>query len=207
MAIDQTPAVPRRRDVQREDTRQALAAAAFELACARGLGEVRVPDIAAAAGVSTRTFNNYFPSKEAAVAWPAVRRAGRLAENLLARPVEEPLGEALAAAAGDMYSGSDEREDDPTAEWLGRFRALVAGEPALRGEYLKAAAAGEQALARAIAARTGAGEDELAPKVVAALVVGAERAAVMHWMNLEDKSQPLQATVLAAVQLALTEVR
>jgi AcrR family transcriptional regulator len=205
MAVDQTPVVPRRRDVQREDTRQALASAAFDLACGRGLGEVRVPDIAAAAGVSTRTFNNYFPSKEAAVAWPAVRRAQRLAENLLARPVEEPLGEALVAAAGEMHS--DEREDDPTADWLGRFRALVAGEPALRGEYLKAAVAGEQALARAIAARTGAGEDELAPKVVAALVVGAERAAVMHWMNLEDKSQPLQATVLAAVQLALTEVR
>jgi AcrR family transcriptional regulator len=204
MPTAQAPAKPRRREIQREETRRDLAIAAFELAEEQGLANVRVPEIAAATGVSTRTFNNYFPSKEAAVVWPAVRRAGRLAENLLARPEPESLATALQAAVGEMY-GSRQRGDMPR-EWLRRFRALVAREPALLGEYLKVSTAGERALAAAIAERTGAGENELSPKVLAAVVVGAERAAVMHWMRQADKSTPLADTVLTAVKLALSEV-
>ncbi len=196
--------VTRRRDLQREETRHDLAIAAFELASAKGLANVRVPEIAAAAGVSPRTFNNYFSSKEAAIAWPAARRAAQEAENLLARPAEEPLRQALLAATSEVYDAP--RQEDLPAEWLRRFRALVASEPGLRGEYLKAAQAAEQALAGAIALRTGAGEDELEPKVLAAVVVAAERAAVMHWIKQEDKTEPLRETVLAAVQLALSEV-
>jgi hypothetical protein len=41
------------------------------------------------------------------------------------------------------------------AGWSGDFRALVAVEPSLHGEYLKAFAAAEIALANAIADRTG----------------------------------------------------
>jgi AcrR family transcriptional regulator len=194
----------RRRDVQREETRRDLAIAAFEQASAKGLANVRVPEIAAAAGVSTRTFNNYFPSKEAAITWPAARRAAQEAENLLARPAEESLSQALLAATSEVYGAP--RKDGLPADWLRKFRALVASEPGLRGEYLKAAQAAERALAGAIAVRTGAGEDELEPKVLAAVVVAAERAAVMHWMKQDDKAEPLRETVRAAVQLALSEV-
>ena len=67
---------PRRRELQKDQTRLDLALAAFEQAKAHGLAGVRVPQVAAAVGVSTRTFNNYFPSKEAAVAFPATLRAG-----------------------------------------------------------------------------------------------------------------------------------
>ncbi len=70
----------RRRDLQKEQIRLDLALAAFELAKAEGLAKVRVPQIAEAVGVSTRTFNNYFPSKEAAIVWPTTLRGvpGRL---------------------------------------------------------------------------------------------------------------------------------
>jgi AcrR family transcriptional regulator len=204
MVVTQSPTFTRRRDVQREETRRDLAIAAFELASAQGLSNVRVPDIAATAGVSTRTFNNYFPSKEAAIAWPAARRAAQAAENLRARPPEEPLNQALQAAVDELYGAP--HQDGLPAEWLRRLRALVASEPALLGEYLKAAQAAELALARAIALRTGAGEDELEAKVLAAMVVAAERAAVMHWMKQDHKQGPLRATVLGAVRLALAEV-
>jgi len=203
MATTETTTFIRRRDRQREETRRDLALAAFELASERGLANVRVPEIAAAAGVSTRTFNNYFPSKEAAIAWPAARRAARWAEGLLARPAEEPLREALLAVTADVHAPPGE---GLPGDYLRRLGALVAGEPGLRGEYLKASQAGEQALARAIAARTGAGEDELAPKVIAAIVVGADRAAVVHWMRQEGKQGPLRETALVAVRLALAGV-
>jgi len=201
--LNTTQAKPSRRERQREETRRDLALIALDLASERGLANVRVPEIAAAAGVSTRTFNNYFHSKEAAIAWPAMRRSTRMANTLLARPDGEPLGEALAATMRDLYSKAAD-PDRPTS-WMGRFRVLVASEPTLRAEYLRISDAGEQLLADAIAQRTGAGEGELRPKVLAAMVVGAERAAIRHWMNNTDRSAPLVETVDTAVREALGE--
>jgi len=201
--LNTTQAKPSRRERQREETRRDLALIALDLASERGLANVRVPEIAAAAGVSTRTFNNYFHSKEAAIAWPAMRRSTRMANTLLARPDGEPLGEALVATMRDLYSKTAD-PDRPTS-WMGRFRVLVASEPTLRAEYLRISDAGEQLLADAIAQRTGAGEGELRPKVLAAMVVGAERAAIRHWMNNTDRSAPLVETVDTAVREALGE--
>src|ERR1700743_2184379 len=104
-----TPSLARSRppmsrpELQKDQPRRDLALAAFELARRHGLAGVRVPQIAAATGVSPRTFNNYFPSKEAAIAWPATRRGTMLAANLAARPTAEPLADALAEAAASMY--------------------------------------------------------------------------------------------------------
>jgi AcrR family transcriptional regulator len=139
------PSSGRRRDQQKDQTRLDLALAAFELARQHGLAAVRVPQIAAATGVSPRTFNNYFPSKEAAIAWPATRRGTMLAASLDGRPVQEPLADALAEAAASLYQ-QDEMDGLP-AGWLRDFRALVAAEPALHGEYLKAASTVETTLA------------------------------------------------------------
>ena len=194
-----------RRERQREETRRDLAIMALELASARGLANVRVPDIAAAAGVSTRTFNNYFSSKEAAIAWPAMSRATLLADDLIARPADEPLRDALIAAV--TRQGPTAQDRVQPSEWAAKLRTLVAREPDLRGEYLKAFAATEQALARAIAARTGTGDDELWPKVLAAMVVSAERAAIRHWIQLDDPNLSFDATVRAALEQALAGVQ
>ncbi len=191
----------RRRDQQKEQTRLDLALAAFDLAREHGLAGVRVPQIAAATGVSPRTFNNYFASKEAAIVWPTTRRATRLAANLAGRPAEEPLADALAAAVASMYD-QDEMDGLPSG-WLRDFRALVAKEPALHGEYLKAAAAAEAALAGAIARRTGAEEDQLEPQVLAAVVAGAERAAVRYWVRQAESSSTLTDVVRTAVGMAV----
>ena len=48
-------------------TREALSAAALRLALEHGPENVRVDDIAEAAGVSPRTYNNYFSSREQAI--------------------------------------------------------------------------------------------------------------------------------------------
>src|SRR5580704_11642023 len=100
-----TPGNPplRRRDLQREQTRLDLALAAFELAKAEGLANVRVPQIAEAVGVSTRTFNNYFPSKEAAIVFPTTLRAARMTSELTERPAGEPLADSLVATVAGLY--------------------------------------------------------------------------------------------------------
>jgi len=102
-----SPAV-RRRDRQREETRRDLSVAALELALAHGLRNVRVPVIAEVAGVSTRTFNNYFPSKEAAIVLPARVRTAAMAADLLSRPDDEALGDALIATVIGRYGGPEQ---------------------------------------------------------------------------------------------------
>src|ERR1700689_3853964 len=93
----------RRRHLQKEQTRLDLALAAFELAKAEGLANVRVPQIGEAVGVSPRTFNNYFPSKEAAIVFPTTLRAARMASELTERPAGEPLADSLVATVAGLY--------------------------------------------------------------------------------------------------------
>jgi AcrR family transcriptional regulator len=191
----------RRRDWQKEQTRLDLALTAFELAKAKGLAKVRVPQIAETVGVSTRTFNNYFSSKEAAIVWPTTLRSSRLAAELTERPAGEPLGDALVEVVAGLY-GAAGQEGLPGG-WLEGFRVLVAAEPALHGEYLKAQAAGERELAQAIAARTGAAETDLEPLLLAGVVSAAERAAVLHWFRQLGPSAPLVEVVRSALAMAL----
>jgi AcrR family transcriptional regulator len=191
----------RRRDLQKEETRLALALAAFDLAKEHGVTNVRVPQIAAAAGVSPRTFNNYFPSKEAAIVWPASRRAGRLAASLENRPAAESLADAIVATVAGQ-DGTGEVDGLP-AGWLDHFRALVAAEPTLAGECLEAAAAAETALAGAIARRAGVPAGQLEPMLLAAVAVAAERAAVLHWARTPDPRPSLVDAVRGAVGMAV----
>jgi AcrR family transcriptional regulator len=191
----------RRRDRQKEETRLALALAAFDLARERGVASVRVPQIAAVAGVAPRTFNNYFPSKEAAIVWPATLRAGRLAASLANRPAAESLADAIVATVAG-HDGAGEVDGLP-AGWLDQFRALVSVEPSLHGECLQAAAAAETALADAIARRVGLPAGQLEPQILAAVAVAAERAAVLHWAHTPDPRPSLVDTVRGAVGMAV----
>jgi AcrR family transcriptional regulator len=191
----------RRRDLQKEQIRLDLALAAFELAKAEGLAKVRVPQIAEVVGVSTRTFNNYFPSKEAAIVWPTTLRGAQLARDLAGRPAGESLADALVEVMAGLY-GPGGQEGLPE-NWLDGFRALVAAEPALHGEYLKAQAVGERELAGVIARRIGRADSDLEPLLLAGVVIAAERAAVLHWFRQAGPSTPLADVVRTAVALAV----
>ena len=69
------------RERKKVATRQALGVAAMRLAIERGLDNVLVEDIAEAAGVSARTFNNYFASKYEAICALAFDRAMRIGDG------------------------------------------------------------------------------------------------------------------------------
>ncbi len=72
---------PGLRDAKRVAVARRLARIAFEQVRDRGLGDVTVDDIVAEAEVSRRTFSNYYPCKEAAVAAVVVHSVeGALAE-------------------------------------------------------------------------------------------------------------------------------
>jgi len=148
-----------------------------------------------------RTFNNYFASKEQAIAWLAGRHATGMASALRGRPADEPLADALMEVVAGLYRPA--RDDGRPPHWLRDFRSLVAREPALYGEYLTAMAVAELELAGAIAARMAAG-GLLRARVLAAMVAGADRAAVMYWM--ETRSESLAGTVRQAVRQAVAGI-
>ncbi|MEK5447374.1 TetR/AcrR family transcriptional regulator [Paenibacillus sp. FSL R7-0331] len=69
------------RDQKKEATAYALSVAAFELALVHGMDGFIVDDVVRQAGVSRRTFANYFSCKEEAVAEYFMRRATSEDEN------------------------------------------------------------------------------------------------------------------------------
>ena len=160
-------------------TRRALSAAALRLAREHGPQNVRVDDIAEAAGVSPRTYNTYFSSREQAIVVAlAAERGHGVAASLRKRPTDEPLEHAVVGALIEQYSDDGEPDRDTLA--------LITSAPALQAEFLDTIAAIERPLAEAIAARTGAGDQgELRTEVLAAAVSGAARVAAERWLRPE----------------------
>jgi AcrR family transcriptional regulator len=193
---------PGLRERKKQQTREALSWAALRLAVDRGLGNVLVEDIAAEAGVSPRTYNNYFSSKAEAITWRHLDRARRTADLLRAQPPGEPLWEsitrAVVAQAGDEHA-------TPEPEWIAGVR-LMLSEPELQGEFLKAFAAAERETAAVVAERTGtdAGRD-MYPWLVAAAINAAIRVANEQWLRAEppEPLAPLLRDALTQIAAGL----
>ena len=187
------------RERKKAATRRALGIAAMRLAVQRGLDNVLVEDIAAEAGVSTRTFNNYFASKYEAICALAMERGTLIGVALRQRPAAEPLMDAIISAALSPYAG---RERTPDKEWIEGVR-LVVRSPALQGEYLRTQYAAQQLLAQAIADRVGADLDtDMFPAVMAGAVAAAMQVALERWL----RSEPPVALV-PLLRQALGELR
>lgn len=185
-----------RREIKKRETRAALSWAAIRLAVERGFENVLVEDIASAAGVSPRTFNNYFSSKSEAISARQIDRAVVMAEALRARPAGEPLWDALTAAVVEQFDHEDHR---PDKEWMTGLK-LMLSEPALHGEVLRAVAVAEQHLADAVAERTGTdAATDVYPRLVAATVSSALGTATSLWVRGDGES-PLAPIVLEALE-------
>ena len=173
------------RERKKEQTRAALSWAALHLAVERGLAGVTVDEIAAEAGVSPRTFNNYFANKYEAIVWRHLDRFARIADQLRTRPDTEPLWTALTGAAAGVFGTTDSAGPGPTAEWTAGVRLLLE-QPELRGEFVKATAAADRELAAAVAERTGTHPDQdMYPRLVAAAVGAAVQAASEQWLRAD----------------------
>jgi AcrR family transcriptional regulator len=179
------------RERKKQETRAALSWAAIRLAVERGVDNVLVEDIAAAAGVSPRTFNNYFSSKGEAIASRHLDRCLRMAEDLRARPGAEPLWEAINRAALAQLEPGPEVGAHPVEDrdrWVAGVRLMVAS-PALQAEMMRAGATAEEEIAAAVAARTGTDADrDLYPRLVAAALMSATSVSIRMWLHSDAKA-------------------
>lgn len=171
----------------------ALREAALRLALEHGPENVRVEDIAAAADVSPRTYNNYFSSREhAIVAAVTAEREARIAAAVAARPPGDRLADVVTAALVAEYTDPGERARDTLL--------LITTHPPLRGAFLETTAAIEQPLGDAIAGRLGAA-DALIARVLAAAAAAAVRIALAQWLQPPAASPGVPALLVPSGSL------
>ena len=122
----------------RERTRRAvrgeLAQLAVNLFVEKGYDETTIDDLAAAAGMSKRTFFRYFASKEELVMGKYEFFGQQLAEDLAARPVDEPLWVSLRQIFGRV---ADHVENDARRAESVAMEKIVRDHPTLNASYLE----------------------------------------------------------------------
>jgi len=184
-------AEPGLRERKRLATRRGIQRAVLTLVCDRGFDRVTVDDISAEAGVSPRTFFNYFGSKEAALVGdslplPPQEEIDRFVSAPPDGSVLEDLGELLAWSA-DASEGDHE---------LQRMRrSVLKDHPQIFGARMASLRQFENALAEVVADRlarspeyAGRTRDELLDRAL--LVTLVATAALKHaWTGwVEDGS-------------------
>ncbi|ADX72462.1 transcriptional regulator [Pseudarthrobacter phenanthrenivorans Sphe3] len=174
------PAVPpSRRELNKAATRQAITDAALDLLRSKGPGNFTVEDIADAAGISRRTFFNYFSSTDAALASIVHAFLDNAIQQLRLRPAEEPVLDSAQAA---LMSLADPEAVSPLAELF----TLTQNSPLMANTELQAwDHCREQvfAVARERVAGTPGGKDELYVHALAGSVMSCGKAAMEVWFS------------------------
>jgi AcrR family transcriptional regulator len=167
------------RERKKRETRRALNLAALDLVEERGYGAVTTEEIAARAGVSVRTFFNYFPSKEAAVIGTTAEELESYAAALEeVREAETPMDALRRILAGMLAPTSIDRE------LRARRRRILLGEPSLAPALVGNNIRIENALTAALERRLGlAAGDSLEPRITVAVAIAAVRACIEHQQN------------------------
>lgn len=170
------------RERKKRDTRIALSDAALELAFERGLDEVTRDEIAARAGVSLRTMNNYFTNKYEAAAYLPIQWIRRSLDAMRQRPVDEPLWTSITAAALHTLEESGGGALSPTGLQQARVRKVV-DSPEMRWALSKNAFAD---LLGVVGERTGTDPNtDLYPRLVAAVVRAVAETAVEVYVRAD----------------------
>lgn len=137
-----------------------------------GVAATSGDDIAAAAGLSTRTIWRYFRTKESCVEPLLAKSAERFLDSARRWPHELSLIEHLAAEAVAYPLSPQDIEDEVAAL---RIATLSDTDPALRTAYLMVHDQMERGLIPVIADRLGLASDDLTARLYAATVTGAFR--------------------------------
>jgi AcrR family transcriptional regulator len=146
----------------RERTRRAvqgeLLDVALDLFIEHGYDEVRVDQIAEAAGMSKRTFFRYFPSKDALLLGKYDKLGEDLAAALAARPAEEAPWPALRRMFDDVVEYVSDPERAARSEAIDR---MIQASDVLRAGYLDRMQRAQQRIVSVVIERSGGRIDEL----------------------------------------------
>ena len=172
------------RERQRVETRDVILDTALDLIEAKGFEHTTVEDIAAAAGISSRTFFRYFESKNSLlfdddkhVHNNDGHDHDQMTAALAARPKEESTTEALRNVLREELVAV---LADDNGRKLRQMR-IILKEPALRALAKDSFHEHGPDLAKGFAARLGKKEDDLQPRVLAAAFTEAIWVIMERW--------------------------
>lgn len=187
------------RERKKAATKEALSKAAIHLASTHGMVAATAEAIAAEVGVSTRTFHNYFPSKEDAILYGAETSVDQWVDALHARPADEPIWDSIEHLA---VAYVDDPENDP--EEMRAVSRLIEESPALLARTMRMHESVSRSLGVAIAERTGTDVDrDLYPNLLQ-MVVGC---AVKTALDLSLSDNAAGRTPGQLVSEALRQIR
>ena len=167
---------------------EAIEKVALELFRERGFEETPVEDIAAAAGISRRTFFRYFGSKNDILFGNFELLLQDLEEWLASVPDDRPMFDVIADATMQF----NRVHSDGSAAHRERME-LILHTPALRANAALRNAEWLAVVARYAARRMEAQPDELGPQLAGHVALGAANAAYEQWLG--DESSDLDELV------------
>jgi AcrR family transcriptional regulator len=187
------------RERKKQATRQALHDAALRLTLERGLEHLTVEEISAAAGVSPRTFFNYFPGKEQAIIGDDLfgvepQQVTRIMAS--ATTVLDGMQDIALTVAADAVT----RREQVLLRWqlMKRYPALITRMFARLEEFTTV-------VASAVAARLGTAPDDAYPQLMAAMTITGIRVAVQRWTAGQGED-PLERHVAEVFGLLTSEL-
>lgn len=175
--------------------------AALRLLAENDVEDVTVEHIAAAANVSTRTFFNYFPSKDDVLSGPSAEEAADFVDRVVAQ--RKPLSplKALGAVIGEDLVRMEQVAEDWTL-WM----RVVQRNPQLLPQLIGRLGEAEHQYAVAVAARTGRSPDALYPRLVAGCALTVLRVSIGQAIDSQGSTSVreafAEALALAAAGLA-----
>lgn len=164
------------RERKKRATRRALSDAALRLALDRGVANLTVEEISEAAGVSARTFFNYFCDKEQALFGDRPPLADPERVTALMRDADSVVDGLHRIALTAVAASADSREH----MWM-RWK-LLESCPELTPRLFAKLDGLREVLAAAVAARVGGEPTDVYPQLMAGVAFAALRLAVVRWV-------------------------
>jgi AcrR family transcriptional regulator len=189
------------RERKRQQTRRELIGAAMRLFEEQGYEQTTVAEIAAAASVSTKTFFNYFASKDEVLFPHLSRRIDAAVALIDQRGPDDQLADILVAAMQHMLADAltDEVDGGLAAVRLPMIMSVPAVQAATLHRYFLA----ETELAGALHRAYSDALDPAAAAAVIGSVMGAAIAAALVRLQEGGTGEQLRAAVESAIGIAI----
>jgi AcrR family transcriptional regulator len=175
------------RERRRRETSADIRDAALHLSLERGFDKVTIDEICAVAGISTRTFFNYFPNKESAIAYGPSDIPPELVADFVAAgpaPYSVVLAELITLAAHHL------RDVPPRREHAADMLELAKTSPAVLAAFLADLERFQLQLTDIIVRRQDMKpDDEMAP-LISALALTAVRSGLEKWARGKPEDYP-----------------
>ncbi|MGW3727917.1 TetR family transcriptional regulator [Streptomyces sp. NPDC000851] len=171
---------------KRELVSNELTEAALQLLALKGFDGVTIDEIAAAAGVSKRTFFRYFASKEDVVVQFLAEMGAGIRTELAGRPAGEPPSVALRHSVSVSVAACAGHSDRAL-----RVVQLILGTPALHARFLERQAHWRDELATELAHRLDLDRaTDLYPQLAAGMALTAFDTVLQRWSGSDGAEDP-----------------